>query len=64
MNIVEKTLSEISRVKELLPVYESISTGVFGATVLRLTIENAEKAMINNDLVEMLKYYSKLKNCS
>jgi hypothetical protein len=52
----------MSRVRdELLPIYDSIPTGVFAATMMRANLDRAQKAMIEGDVVAMLREYNSLK---
>ena len=53
---------EMARVRDkLLPVYDAIPTGVFGATMMRADLDRAAKAMIEGDVVEMMRVYESLK---
>lgn len=53
---------EMARVRdELLPLYDSIPTGVLAATLMRLDLDYAAKAMAEGDVVEMLRVYQNLK---
>ena len=53
---------EMARVRdELLPIYDSIPTGVFAATLMRVNLDRAAKAMVEGDTVEMLRIYEALK---
>ena len=53
---------EMARVRdELLPIYDSIPTGVFAATMMRADLDRAAKAMVEGDTVEMLRIYEALK---
>ena len=53
---------EITRCKELLTIYEEMGpAGTFGVAFLKRDIEDAEKAIADNDLVAMVRIYPKLK---
>lgn len=54
---------EMARVRdELIPAYQSIgAAGSFGLHMLRLSLDNAAKAMAKGDVVEMLRAYQELK---
>lgn len=52
---------EIQRVSELLPLYDEIPTGVFAATVMRMALQRAQKAIADGDLVGMIQAYEELK---
>ena len=51
--LADGLLRELKRNRELLLMYESIPTGVFGATLLRQLIERTERAMTEGDIVQM-----------
>lgn len=53
---------EMARVRdEVLPVYLTIPTGIFAATMMRNDLDAAAKAMAEGDTVEMLRVYKSLK---
>jgi hypothetical protein len=53
---------EMARVRDkLLPIYDSIPTGIFAATMMRQDLDRAAKAMAAGDVVEMLRCYESLK---
>ena len=53
---------EIARVRdEVLPHYDAIPEGVIAATLMRHALDRASKAMIEGDLVEMIRVYKELK---
>lgn len=52
---------EIERVQELLPFYDAIPTGIFASTMMRNSIKAAHAAMVNSDIVDMLRCYEDLK---
>lgn len=52
---------EMARVRELLPLYDAIPTGVFAATMMRQDLDRAAKAMIEGDTVAMIAVYESLK---
>ena len=53
---------EMARVRdELLPLYDAIPTGVFAATLMRVTLDEAAKAMAEGDLPAMIAAYQELK---
>lgn len=54
---------ELQRVRELVPLYDAIPTGAFGAMMLRQVLDRAEKAAISGDIVAMLASYQELKGC-
>jgi hypothetical protein len=52
---------EMARVRELLPMYDAIPTGIFAATMMRADLDAAAKAMAEGDVVAMLRVYESLK---
>ncbi len=55
---------EIERCQELLTQYAAIGpAGIFGATMIRADIAAAHKAMMEGDVVGMLRAYEALKGC-
>lgn len=52
---------EQQRVRELLPIYDAIPTGVFAATMMRQSLARAELAAASGDLVGMIAAYEDLK---
>ncbi len=60
-NLIEEIQSEISRCTELVKLYEEIPTGGFGATMIRQSIEAAEKALASDDTVKMVRCLSDLR---
>lgn len=55
---------EIERCQELLMQYAAIGpVGTFGATMIRREIDAAHKAMMEGDVVAMIRAYEALKGC-
>ena len=55
---------EIERCQELLVAYAEIGpAGAFGAAMIRADIAAAHKAMMEGDVVAMLRAYEALKGC-
>lgn len=54
---------EMARVRdELIPAYQSIGpAGSFGLHMLRISLDNATKALASGDVVAMLRAYQELK---
>lgn len=52
---------EMARVRELLPLYDSIPTGGFAAAMMRADLDSAARAMIEGDIVEMIRVFKSLK---
>ncbi len=60
-NIMQGLLNEITRCREVLKMYEEIPQGIFGATMIKASLARAEKAIIDNDVVEIVRAYQDLK---
>jgi hypothetical protein len=55
---------EQARVRKLLQQYIALGdVGKFGALMLNLALERADKAAISGDIVEILRSYQELKDC-
>lgn len=53
---------EMARVRdELLPAYDSIPSGKWAATMMRLDLDRAAKALAEGDVIAMLRVYENLK---
>ena len=53
---------ELARVREMLGVYKSLGpVGAFGALMIERDLQEADTAMIEGDVVKMLRVYQKLK---
>ncbi len=53
---------ELARNRELLVEYRAIGpSGMFGSAMIELGIQTAEKAMLENDLLAMIKAYKALR---
>jgi hypothetical protein len=64
-NLMDGLLEEMNRVRELIAEYKALPNGVgmIGAGLMTVNIRMAEKAISNNDVIEMLVQYEKLKSC-
>lgn len=63
-SVGEAILEELKRNRELLELYTSDQfkeVGVFAATIIRSDIEVAENALVEQDIVQILISYEKLK---
>jgi len=62
-NLPEGLINEINKVRELIAFYNTLpnNNGFIGAQTLRNHIANAEKAIRENDIVQMLQAYTVLK---
>ena len=62
LTLGEALPKEMARIRDdVLPIYDSIPTGVFAATMMRADLDAAAKAMMEGDVVEMLRVYQSLK---
>lgn len=61
-SLAEALPEEMARVRELLPLYDEIPTGVFAATLMRAALDNAARAMASGDVVAMVRAYAELKD--
>lgn len=59
-NLVEATLRELRRARKLLTSYRAIPAGLFGTLVIQKAIDDAERAIGNNDVVELVHAYAAL----
>ncbi len=61
MNMIEGLNIELTRNREVLKCYEEIPQEVFGATMIRQAIKNAEDAILDMDTVAMIRAFQELK---
>ncbi|MFD2519855.1 hypothetical protein [Emticicia soli] len=61
----DNLLREITRVRELLGIYNSLpnNVGIVSAQRLKIHLAQAEKALRDNDVIQMLQMYSILQEC-
>lgn len=59
-NLIEGLLNQIDRVKEIKKVYDEIPQGKFGAVMIQQSIDNAKKAIKDNDVFAMVTAYKDL----
>ena len=66
MNMVEGTLAEIDRVREIIKLYKSLpnNAGFIGVSMMEVDIEMAEKALGSGDVVRIVQAYNRLKEIS
>jgi len=62
-SVGEEILVELRRNRELLKIYQELPDGVgtFGATIISMDIDDAERALVEGDVIKMLQSYEKLK---
>jgi hypothetical protein len=60
-NLMDGLFEQMNRCREVLTHYDAIPQGVFGATMIRASIRNAENAIKENDVIKMLAAYHDLK---
>jgi hypothetical protein len=63
-NILEGLQKQIKRCIELKKVYDEIPQGWFGATFIQTAINEGEKALISGDVIEQIRCYKELEECS
>jgi hypothetical protein len=63
MSLAEEYPIELQRVRDLIPIYESLpnKVGAFGAASHKLTISRAEKALAEGDTVAMIRAFAEMK---
>lgn len=54
---------EQARVRELLGIYKTIPTGMFGAAMIEKVLQRADQAAMSGDPVAILRSYEELKGC-
>ena len=63
MNLIEGIQKECNRVREIIPMYKAIGIpGAFGVTMMEASIERAERAVANDDMVAMVRAYKDLES--
>lgn len=62
--LADELPKEMARVREMLPIYDAIPTGVFAATMMRAELDRAARALASGDVVAMLEVYKSLKGFS
>lgn len=62
-SVGEEILVELKRNRELLQIYKELPDGVgtFGATMIEMDIDTAERALAEGDVMKILAAYEKLK---
>ena len=62
MNLAEALPAEMARVRdEVLPLYDEIPAGVYAAAMMRKDLNAAGKAIMDGDVVAMLRCYEMLR---
>jgi len=59
-NLMDATLRELNRNRELLEEYKKIPQGAFGAAMITQLIQRTEKAIDSGDTVELIICYGQL----
>jgi len=62
--LADELPKEMARVREMLPIYDAIPTGVFAATMMRAELDRAARALASGDVVAMLEVCKSLKGFS
>ena len=60
-SLAEELPKQQQRVREMLPIYDAIPTGVFAATLMRDALTRAEIAAASGDVIQMIRAYEELK---
>lgn len=60
-NLMDALFREMRRCREVLKMYEEIPQGAFGALMIQQSIQNAENAIKENDVIKMIAAYQDLK---
>lgn len=63
-NLMDDLFSEMNRVREIIKEYEHPimkGAGFLAASLMKIDIQRAEKAIRDNDVIQMLVAYEKLK---
>jgi hypothetical protein len=55
---------EMTRVREIIPLYDGVPMGFLAATMMRQSLDRAQKALAEGDVVEMIRCYEDLKGYS
>lgn len=63
-NILTGLHKEMNRCRELKKEYDMIPEGFFGATAIQQSIDSAEKAIEEGDVVHMVIAYKDLQDCT
>lgn len=53
--------AEMARVREIIPIYDSVPMGFIAASMMRADLDRAAKALAEGDVIEMLRVYESLK---
>ncbi len=62
-NLMDGLFHEMNRVREIIKEYEALpkNAGAFASALMRLDIQNAENSIKDNDVIQMMVCYTKLK---
>lgn len=61
-NLMDGLFDEMNRVRELITEYKSYPGGMLAASLMQISINEAEAAIKSNDVVQMLLKYTALKD--
>lgn len=63
-NLMDGLFEEMNRVRDIIKEYDSLPNGAgfIGSSLMKIDIQNAERAISNNDVIQMLKAYESLKD--
>lgn len=61
-SLMEGLMQELNRNRELLQQYKDIGpSGMIGATMIAMDIQDGEKAIVDDDVVAIVSMYNRLK---
>jgi len=63
-SLAEALPREQERVRNLLPLYDAIPTGILAATMMRNSLRQADQAVMSGDVIAMIRCYEDLKGYS
>lgn len=59
-NLMDGLFEQMNRAREIKKMYDEIPQGKFGAMMIQQSIQRAEAAIKDNDVIEMLAAYTEL----
>jgi len=61
-SVGEEMPKEMARVREMLPIYDSIPMGLIAAGLMRAALDRAAVALAQGDVVAIIRSYAELKD--
>lgn len=59
-NLMDGLFEQMNRAREIKKMYDEIPQGKFGSMMIQQSIQRAEDAIKDNDVIEMLAAYTEL----